>query len=236
MGDDPSFDAFLDFLYYDHATGRDEAEVTALPIASGIPTPIRQNDHLSEGLHTLHNHNSTVKNNQSVHCISLHPTPPHKSLTANGKSSIDRPSIINGQQSTRSTKTTNVRNNTLMSFSGVHRNKEKKPQDPFSPRDIDDDSIHESIWTDSKQIPPEPEGHTQDETERSIVRSISDAMQADHRPEGEIRMARRGLISRKSIRKLINNTVLNKRRTTIDSFSDDTLHLRSNIVEDDSSE
>ena len=122
-----------------------------------------------------------------------------------------------------------------MSFLGVHRNKEKKRQDPSSPRDVDGDSVH---WNRSG---PKANGSTlkgilKTETERSIVRSISDAMQAEHRPEGEIRMARRGLISQKSVRKLIKSVPNKVRRTTIDSFSDDTLHLRSNTVDDDSSD
>ena len=109
MGDDPSFDAFLAFLHDDNATGK--AEVTALPI-----TTRQNNDHPSERLPSLHH--STVKKNQSIHRVSSHPAPPHphmSSSSANGVGKMDRPSIINRRQSTRSSngeKTTIAHNNT----------------------------------------------------------------------------------------------------------------------------
>jgi hypothetical protein len=48
-------------------------------------------------------------------------------------------------------------------------------------------------------------------------------------------MARRGLISEKTVRKFMKNIPSKVRRTTVDSFSDNTLHLKSNTVDDDGS-
>jgi hypothetical protein len=104
--DDPSFDAFLAFLHDDNATGGKAEDVTK---HTALPITIRQNkkDHPSERLPS-HQH-SPMKHNQYIHRISSqYPSPPHIS-------NIDRPSIINRRQSTRSSngeKTTIVHNNT----------------------------------------------------------------------------------------------------------------------------